>query len=88
MFNAENHEFIGKIEAIKSVAAFYAPEALKEEFEAAVATKKRNIKITNSNYVQKAVQLFCCILCRHPAQTNFANGFLACHPLNKSGLTS
>ena len=48
VFNAENDEFIGKAEAFKSVAALYAPEVSKEEFEAAMATKKRNIKITKS----------------------------------------
>ena len=48
VFNAKNDEFIGKAEAFKSVAALYAPEVSKEEFEAAMATKKRNIKITKS----------------------------------------
>ena len=48
VFNAENDEFIGKAEAFKSVAALYAPEVSKEEFEAAMATKKRNIKVAKS----------------------------------------
>ena len=48
VFNAQNDEFLGKAEAVKSVAALYAPEVSKEEFEAAVATKKRNIKITKA----------------------------------------
>ena len=48
VFNAKNDEFLGKAEAVKSVAALYAPEVSKEEFEAAVATKKRNIKITKA----------------------------------------
>ena len=48
VFNAKNDEFIGKAEAFKSVAALYAPEVSKEEFETAMATKKRNIKITKS----------------------------------------
>ncbi|MBR2525889.1 DDE-type integrase/transposase/recombinase [bacterium] len=48
VFNAENDEFIGKAEAFKSVAALYAPEVSKEEFEAAMATKKRNIKLAKS----------------------------------------
>lgn len=48
IFNAENDEFIGKAEAFKSVAALYAPEVSKEEFEAAMATKKRNIKVAKS----------------------------------------
>lgn len=52
VFDAENDEFIGKAEAFKSVAALYAPEVSKEEFEAAMATKKRNIKITKSYIIQ------------------------------------
>ena len=48
VFNAENDEFIGKAEAFKSVAALYAPEVSKEEFETAMATKKRNIKVAKS----------------------------------------
>lgn len=48
VFNAQNDEFIGKAEAFKSVAALYAPEVSKEEFEAAMATKKRNIKLAKS----------------------------------------
>ena len=48
VFNAENDEFIGKAEAFKSVAALYAPEVSKEEFETAMATKKRNIKLAKS----------------------------------------
>ena len=48
VFNAKNDEFIGKAEAFKSVAALYAPEVSKEEFEAAMATKKRNIKVAKS----------------------------------------
>ena len=48
VFNAKNDEFIGKAEAFKSVAALYAPEVSKEAFEAAMATKKRNIKVAKS----------------------------------------
>ena len=48
VFYAKNDEFIGKAEAFKSVAALYAPEVSKEEFEAAMATKKRNIKVAKS----------------------------------------
>ena len=48
VFNTENDEFLGKAEAVKSAAALYAPEVSKEEFEAAVATKKRNIKIAKA----------------------------------------
>ena len=48
VFNAKNDEFIGKAEAFKSVAALYAPEVSKEEFETAMATKKRNIKLAKS----------------------------------------
>ena len=48
VFNAKNDEFIGKAEAFKSVAALYAHEVSKEAFEAAMATKKRNIKVAKS----------------------------------------
>ena len=56
VFNAENDEFIGKTQAFKSVAALYAPEVSKEEFEAAMATKKRNIKITKS-YIKQTKEI-------------------------------
>ena len=56
VFNAENDEFIGKAEAVKSVAALYAPEVSKEEFENAMSAKKRNIKITKA-YIKQTKEI-------------------------------
>ena len=52
VFNAKNDEFIGKAEATNSVAALYAPEVSKEEFQEAMAVKKRNIKVTKAYLAQ------------------------------------
>lgn len=54
IFNAINDEFIGKAKAIKSVAALYAPKVSKEEFEDAMATKKRNLKIAKAYIKQNS----------------------------------
>ena len=56
VFNAENDEFIGKAEAFKSVAALHADEISKDEFKEAMATKKRNIKITKS-YIKQTKEI-------------------------------
>ncbi len=47
-FRADNDEFIGKITAVKAVAALYADIISKEEFKEAMAIKKRNLKIAKT----------------------------------------
>lgn len=48
VFNAENNEFIGKVTAVKAVAALHADEVSKDAFKEAMAIKKRSLKITKS----------------------------------------
>lgn len=48
VFNAENNEFIGKVTAVKAVAALHADKVSKDAFKEAMAIKKRSLKITKS----------------------------------------
>ena len=45
VFRADNDEFVGKVTAVKAVAALYADKISKEEFKTAMANKKRDLKI-------------------------------------------
>lgn len=45
VFRADNDAFLGKVEAVKAVAALYADKVSKEEFKTAMAIKKRNFKV-------------------------------------------
>lgn len=47
-FNSDNDEFIGKVKAVRAVAALHADKISKEEFKEAMAIKKRNLKIAKS----------------------------------------
>lgn len=47
-FRADNDEFVGKITAVKAVAALHAETVSKEEFKEAMAIKKRNLKVAKS----------------------------------------
>lgn len=47
-FRADNNEFIGKVTAVKAVAALHADEVSKEAFKEAMAIKKRSLKIAKS----------------------------------------
>ena len=47
-FRADNNEFIGKVTAVKAVAALHADEISKEAFKEAMAIKKRSLKIAKS----------------------------------------
>ncbi len=44
-FRADNDEFVGKIRAVRAVAALHAKTISKEEFKEALSIKKRNLKI-------------------------------------------
>ena len=47
-FRADNNEFVGKVTAVKAVAALHADEVSKEAFKEAMAIKKRSLKIAKS----------------------------------------
>ena len=47
-FRADNDEFVGKVTAVKAVAALHADTVSKEEFKEAMAAKKRNLKVANT----------------------------------------
>lgn len=52
VFRADSDEFVGKIFAVKSVAALNADIISKEDFKEAMSIKKRNAKITKSYIMQ------------------------------------
>lgn len=47
-FRADNDEFVGKVTAVKAVAALHADTVSKEEFKEAMANKKRNLKVAKA----------------------------------------
>lgn len=55
-FRADNDEFVGKISAVKAVAALHAETISKEEFKEAMAIKKRNLKIAKS-YIKQTIEI-------------------------------
>ena len=55
-FRADNDEFVGKIKAVKAVAALHADTVSKEEFKEAMAIKKRNLKIAKS-YIKQTFEI-------------------------------
>jgi hypothetical protein len=52
-FNSDNEEFVGKVTAVKAVAALHADKISKEEFNEAMAIKKRNLKVAKS-YIEQS----------------------------------
>ena len=55
-FRADNDEFVGKITAVKAVAALHADEISKEEFKEAMSNKKRNLKVAKA-YIQQTREI-------------------------------
>lgn len=55
-FRADNDEFVGKITAVKAVAALHAETVSKEEFKDAMAIKKRNLKVAKS-YIKQTFEI-------------------------------
>ncbi len=47
-FKASNDEFVGKISAVRAVAALHADKISKEEFKEAMSIKKRNLKVAKT----------------------------------------
>ncbi|MCD7779692.1 MAG: hypothetical protein LUH05_03350, partial [Candidatus Gastranaerophilales bacterium] len=55
-FNAANDEFVGKVSAVRAVAALHADKISKEEFKEAMAIKKRNLKVAKS-YIKQTREI-------------------------------
>lgn len=55
-FNADNDEFVGKIYAVKAVAALHANSISKEEFKEAISIKKRNLKVAKE-YIKQTKEI-------------------------------
>lgn len=55
-FRADNDEFVGKITAVKAVAALHAETVSKEEFKEAMSIKKRNLKVAKS-YIEQTIEI-------------------------------
>lgn len=55
-FRADNNEFVGKVTAVKAVAALQADEISKEAFKEAMAIKKRSLKIAKS-YIKQTREI-------------------------------
>lgn len=55
-FRADNDEFVGKISAVKAVAALHADTISKEEFKEALAIKKRNLKVAKA-YIKQTREI-------------------------------
>lgn len=56
VFKADNDEFIGKVTAVKAVAALHAEIVSKEEFKIAMSNKKRNLKVAKA-YIQQTREI-------------------------------
>lgn len=55
-FRADNDEFVGKVSAVRAVAALHAETISKEEFKEAMSIKKRNLKVAKS-YIKQTREI-------------------------------
>ena len=55
-FKADNNEFVGKVLAVKAVAALHAETISKDEFKEAIAIKKHNLKVTKA-YIKQTREI-------------------------------
>lgn len=55
-FRTDNDEFVGKVTAVKAVAALHADTISKEEFREAMANKKRNLKVAKA-YIKQTREI-------------------------------
>lgn len=55
-FRTDNEEFVGKVTAVRAVAALHAETVSKDEFKEAMSIKKRNLKITKS-YIKQTREI-------------------------------
>lgn len=56
VFNAQNDEFIGKVAAVRAVAALHAEKVSKDEFKEAMSIKKRNLKVAQA-YIKQTQEI-------------------------------
>ena len=56
VFRADNNAFVGKVTAVKAVAALHADEVSKEAFKEAMSIKKRSLKIAKS-YIKQTREI-------------------------------
>ena len=56
VFKLDNEEFIGKVTAVRAVAALHAETVSKEEFKAAMSNKKRNLKVAKA-YIKQTREI-------------------------------
>ncbi len=55
-FKASNDEFVGKVSAVRAVAALHADAISKDEFKEAMSIKKRNLKIAK-DYIKQTREI-------------------------------
>ncbi len=55
-FRADNDEFVGKITAVRAVAALHADMVSKDEFKEAMSIKKRNLKVAKA-YIRQTQEI-------------------------------
>ena len=77
-FRADNEEFVGKIIAVRAVAALHAETVSKDEFKEAMSIKKRNLKITKS-YIKQTREISLEEKCEN-YKTAYASLEKACKP--------
>lgn len=56
VFKADNDEFLGKVTAVRAVAALHAETVSKEEFKEAMASKKRHLKVAKA-YIKQTREI-------------------------------
>ncbi len=77
-FKADNEEFVGKVTAVRAVAALHAETVSKDEFKEAMSIKKRNLKITKS-YIKQTREISLEEKCEN-YKTAYASVEKACKP--------
>lgn len=77
-FKADNEEFVGKVTAVRAVAALHAETVSKDEFKEAMSIKKRNLKITKS-YIKQTREISLEEKCEN-YKTVYASVEKACKP--------
>lgn len=77
-FRADNEEFVGKVTAVRAVAALHAETVSKDEFKEAMSIKKRNLKITKS-YIKQTREISLEEKCEN-YKTAYASVEKACKP--------
>lgn len=77
-FRADNDEFVGKVTAVRAVAALHAETISKDEFKEAMSIKKRNLKITKS-YIKQTREISLEEKCEN-YKTAYASVEKACKP--------